>query len=150
MCVHWTCFGVMDCLVGHRGKHKLRDEGLRQSFRKKDRKTCLYNSEEHQADPPHSAFLVLPPLSPLHFPVRPSKPDSPNCRSHDAASILRTGSTAASRIVIHAKVVSHLMGNGSSNTNGIIRVVLCKVKEASQRFTCACPMHLGVISQCYL
>lgn len=34
--------------------------------------------------------------------------------------------------MIHAKIVSHLMGNSSSNTNGIIRVILCKVKEAHQ------------------
>jgi len=44
--------------------------------------------------------------------------------------------------MIHAKIVSHLMGNGSSNTNGIIRVILREVKEAHQRFTWACPVHL--------
>lgn len=58
--------------------------------------------------------------------------NSPSCRSHDAAPICCRGATAASRIVIHAKIVSHLVGNGSSNTNGIIRVVLCEVKEANQ------------------
>lgn len=58
--------------------------------------------------------------------------NSPSCRSHDAAPICCRGATAASRIVIHAKIVSHLVGNGSSHTNGIIRVVLCEVKEASQ------------------
>ena len=76
--------------------------------------------------------------------MRPCKMNSPSCRSHDAASIFCRGSTAASWIMIHAKIVSHLMGNGSSNTNGIIRVILCKVKEARQHFTCACPVHLWV------
>lgn len=36
------------------------------------------------------------------------------------------------------------MGNGSSNTNGIIRVVLCKTKEVGQHVTCACPVHLWI------
>lgn len=92
----------------------------------------------------HSTFLTLTPPRPFPFLPEPMGMNSPSCRSHDAAPICCRGGTAASRIMIHAKIVSHLMGNGSSNSNGIIRVVLCKVKEAHQHFTCACPVHLWV------